>query len=179
LWRRWWRSLHQLKGWHYTLRLTLGLAAAEAIAALWQQPKAYWIAVTVVIVVRRGSEPPLVRVVQRFAGTCVGVLIGGSVVGWVPPSWAVVALVAVLSGARPVFRDRNYAAYATVMTPLVVLLLDLGRETSASTMGYRLLDTVIGCGIALVLMLPMTLIAARLARRPRTDEKRNSDGRVG
>jgi hypothetical protein len=59
-------------------------------------------------------------------------------------------VVAVLAGARPLLKERNYAAYATIMTPLLVLLLDLGRTRSLSTVGYRLIDTVIGCAIALI-----------------------------
>ncbi|WP_198682889.1 hypothetical protein [Kribbella sp. VKM Ac-2569] len=35
------------------------------------------------------------------------------------------------------------------MTPLVVLLMDLGRTPGFSTIGYRLIDTVIGCLIAI------------------------------
>jgi len=36
------------------------------------------------------------------------------------------------------------------MTPLVVLLLDVGRTPSPSTVGYRMIDTIIGCLIALI-----------------------------
>jgi uncharacterized membrane protein YccC len=137
-----------LDGWRYPLQLTICLAIAEVIGALWHQSKAYWIALTVVIVVRR-SGGSLHRAVERCAGTCAGVLIGGALILWVPPSWAIVAVVTVLGGVRPLLKARNYAAYATVMTPLLVVLLELGRTPSLSTVGYRLLDTVIGCLIAL------------------------------
>jgi hypothetical protein len=171
LWRRWTRSLSGLDGWRFAVELTACMLLAEVAGAVWHQSKAYWIALTVVIVVRRSSGS-LIRALQRCAGTCAGVLIGSALVLWVPPMWIVVALVAVLAGARPYLRARNYAAYATVMTPLVVLLLDLGRPTSLSTMGYRLLDTVIGCGIALGIgWLPEWF------RRSR--EMRSTDGDVG
>ncbi|TCO41576.1 fusaric acid resistance family protein [Kribbella antiqua] len=149
LWRRWRRILRTIDGWRYPLQLTVCLATAEVIGALWHQSKAYWIALTVVIVVRR-SGGSLPRAVERCAGTCAGVLIGGTLILWVPPSWAIVAVVTVLGGVRPLLKARNYAAYATVMTPLLVMLLDLGRTPSLSTVGYRLLDTVVGCLIALL-----------------------------
>lgn len=149
LWRRWSRNLRRMDGWRYAAQLVPCLALAEAIGVVWHQDKAYWIAVAVVIVVRR-SGGSLLRATQRCLGTCVGVLIGGAVILWVPPSWAIVGIVSLLAGARPLLKARNYAAYATVMTPLLVLLLDLGRTPSLSTVGYRLIDTVIGCSIALI-----------------------------
>ena len=138
--------------WRYPVQLTVCLAIAEAVGALWHQSKAYWIAVAVVIVVQRAGGS-LLLAIQRCAGTCAGVLIAGALILWVPPSWVIVAVVTVLAGARPLLRARNYAAYATVMTPLLVLLLDLGRTPSLSTVGYRLIDTVIGCLIALLPLL--------------------------
>jgi p-aminobenzoyl-glutamate transporter AbgT len=44
------------------------------------------------------------------------------------------------------------------MTPLVVVLMDLGRTPELSTVGYRLADTVIGCLIAIV---PTVLLRRR------------------
>ena len=133
--RRWWRNLREIDGWRYALQLIPCLALAEVIGVLWHQSKAYWIAVAVVIVVRR-SGGSLLRAIQRCIGTCAGVFIGGVVILWVPPSWVIVAVVTVLAGARPLLKARNYAAYATVMTPLVVLLLDLWQTPSLSTAGY-------------------------------------------
>jgi len=149
LWRRWLRNLRRIDGWQYALRLVPCLALAEIVGVLWHQEKAYWIAVAVVIVVRRRGGS-LLRATQRCLGTCAGVLIGAAVILWVPPPWAIVVIVGALAGARPLLKDRNYAAYATVMTPLLVLLLDLGRTPDLSIVGYRMADTVIGCSIALL-----------------------------
>lgn len=149
LWRRWSRNLRRMDGWRYAAQLLPCLALAEVICLLWHQDKAYWIAVAVVIVIRR-SGGSLLRATQRCLGTCAGVLVGGALILWIPPSWLIVAIVTLLAGARPLLKARNYTAYATVMTPLLVLLLDLGRTPSLSTVGYRLIDTVIGCSIALI-----------------------------
>jgi hypothetical protein len=147
--RRWRRSLRGLPGRQYPLRLMVCLAVAEAVGLLWHQDKAYWIAVTVAIVVRRRLDGALVRAVQRAAGTAAGVLAGTAFVWWAPPPWSTVVIVTVLAGIRPLLKARNYALYATVMTPLVVLLLDAGAGVTAATIGYRLADTVVGCAIAL------------------------------
>jgi hypothetical protein len=147
--RRWWGNLHRFDGWRYVVQLVSALALAEVIGVLWHQEKAYWIALAVVIVVRRRGGS-LLRATQRGLGTCAGVVIGGALILWVPPSWAIVVVVSALAGLRPLLKERNYAAYAMVMTPLVVLLMDLGRTPELSTIGYRLIDTVIGCTIAVI-----------------------------
>lgn len=149
LWRRWRGMLHRFDGWQYAVHLLPPLAVASAIGVYWHQEKSYWIALAVVIVVRRRGDS-LLRATERCLGTCVGVLIGGALALWVPPSWAIVAVVGVLAGLRPLLKERNYAAYATIMTPLVVLLMDLGRTPELSTVGYRLIDTVLGCLLAII-----------------------------
>lgn len=149
LWRRWWGMLHRFEGWQYAVQLLPPLAVASAIGVYWHQEKSYWIALAVVIVVRRRGDS-LLRATERCLGTCAGVLIGGALILWVPPSWAIVAVVGVLAGLRPLLKERNYAAYATIMTPLVVLLMDLGRTPELSTVGYRLIDTVLGCLLAII-----------------------------
>ncbi|GAA3082886.1 hypothetical protein JOF29_004543 [Kribbella aluminosa] len=149
LWRRWRGNLRTFDGWQYAVRLVPPLAVAMTIGAFWHQQRSYWIALAVVIVVRRRGGS-LLRATQRCLGTCAGVLLGGALVLWVPPSWLIVAVAGVLAGLRPLLKERNYAAYATIMTPLVVLLMDLGRTPEFSTIGYRLVDTVIGCLLAII-----------------------------
>ncbi|MFI7124572.1 FUSC family protein [Nonomuraea sp. NPDC050153] len=147
--RRWWRTLGSAPGWQYPVRLTACLAAAGVVGLLWPQPTASWIAVTVVIVVRRRLDGAVRRSVERAAGTAAGVAAGSAVLLWVPPSWLFVLLVAVLAAVRPALKERNYTLYATVMTPLVLLLMEGGARVPPVTIGYRLADTAIGCVLAL------------------------------
>ncbi|MEV4572318.1 FUSC family protein [Nonomuraea jabiensis] len=147
--RRWWRTLGNASGWQYPIRLTACLAAAEAVGLLWPQPTASWIAVTVVIVVRRRLDGAARRSAERAAGTAAGVVAGSAVLLWAPPSWLFVLLVAALAAARPALKERDYTLYATVMTPLVLLLMEGGSRVPPPTIGYRLADTAIGCVLAL------------------------------
>ncbi|MFG6192888.1 FUSC family protein [Nonomuraea sp. JJY05] len=147
--RRWWRTLGSASGWQYPIRLTACLAAAEVAGLLWPQPAASWIAVTVVIVVRRRLDGAVRRSVERAAGTAAGVAAGSAALLWVPPSWLFVLLVAALAAIRPVLKERNHTLYATVMTPLVLLLMEGGARVPPATIGYRVADTVIGCVLAL------------------------------
>ncbi|MFI6598321.1 FUSC family protein [Nonomuraea sp. NPDC050536] len=156
--RLWWGRLGTWTGWQYAVRLALCLAVAEGIGAVWAQPSPAWIAVTVVIVVGRRADGALRRPLERAAGTAAGVTAGSAMLLWVPPPWALVPVVAVLAGVRPLLKERNYTLYAMVMTPLVLLLMQGGAPITPATIGYRLADTVIGCAVALAIgYLPWTI----------------------
>jgi len=149
--RRWAGTLRQFAGWRYPLRITLCLAVAEIVGQLWHQPKSYWIALTVAIVVQRQLDGALVRTAQRGFGTLAGVVLGSALLLTTLPTWGLVVAVGVLAAARPLLKVRNYALYAMIMSPLVVLQLDFGQSATLSTMADRLLDTLLGCAIALTL----------------------------
>jgi fusaric acid resistance family protein len=148
---RWRRGLRTVAGWQYLTRLTLCLTAAETVGLLWPQPKSYWIALTVALVVQRSFAAALTRAFERAVGTLAGVLIASAVSLWAFPTWSLILVIGALAGLRPILRNRNYALYATAMTLLIVLLLDLDQASSRSIMIYRLVDTAIGCAIAVTL----------------------------
>jgi len=148
---RWRRSLAHLPGWQYTLRITSCMAAALALERMWPEHHSYWVALTVAIVVTRKMPAALLRTVQRAVGTIVGVLLAGLLLIWALPVWAIIAVVAALAAARPILRAANYAAYAAIMTPLIMLLMDLGARPSPGVFLDRLIATVIGCAIAVTL----------------------------
>jgi fusaric acid resistance family protein len=149
--RRWRNALRTVAGWQYTIRITLCLAAAETVGLLWPQPKSYWIALTVALVVQRSFAAALTRAFERVVGTLAGVLIASAVSLWELPTWSLILAIGALAGLRTILTNRNYALYATAMTLLIVLLLDLDQASSRSTMIYRLVDTAIGCAIAVTL----------------------------
>jgi len=149
--RRWRGTLRTLEGWRFTLRLVPCLLAAEVVARNWGRGHGHWIALTVVLVVQRDLSAALTRTLQRASGTLVGVILGGLFMAMGPPAWGSVVAIAVLAAARPVLRSGNYMAYSAAMTPLVILLMDLGAQDLASSLIDRLLATLIGCALALAL----------------------------
>jgi len=140
-----------MPGWQYALRIGLCLAAAEAIAYAWGQHWSYWIAIVVVIIVQRSFRSAIARAFQRAIGTFAGVLIASVLLLWFPPAWLLIMIIGVLSGLRPFLRVRNYTLYAAVMTPLIIIVLQFGDTLSAAVIAYRLIDTVIGFFIVLIL----------------------------
>ena len=149
--RRWKRSLTRLKGWQYTLRITLCLAAAEALELFWPGHRGYWIAVTVVIVAHRNLQEAVPRTIHRATGTAIGVLLISLFMLWASSAWGVVILIAVLAALRPMLLETSYLAYAAVQTALVILLLEFGQEVSWMVLIERMAATLAGCALALTL----------------------------
>ena len=149
--RRWRKSLARLSGWQYVLRIGSCLAAAAAFESIWPLHHGYWVSITVVIVVQRNLQTALTRTFHRAAGTVLGVLLISLLLLITPPIWALLLIIAALSAVRPILLETNYTAYAAVMTPLVILLLDFGQDPSWAAVVDRLAATLAGCFLALTL----------------------------
>jgi hypothetical protein len=146
----WKKSLKRFAGWQYAVRITSCIIVVELIKIIWPFQRGYWILLTVAIVVQRDITKLLPRMFQRGAGTFLGVILSSLLIFFVPASWLLVLIIGALAAARIVLRETNYLAYAAVMTPLVIILLDFGRVPSWETILDRLLSTIVGCVISLI-----------------------------
>jgi hypothetical protein len=149
--RRWRKSLARLSGWQYVVRISSCLGAAAIFEWILPLHHGYWVSVTVVIVVQRNLQTAAARAFHRAAGTVLGVLLISLLLLASPPVWALLLIIAALAAARPILLETNYTAYAAVMTPLVILLLDFGQDPSWADVVDRLAATLAGCGLALTL----------------------------
>jgi len=149
--RRWRKSLTRLSGWQYVVRISSCLAAAAVFEWNWPLHHGYWVSITVVIVVQRNLQTALARAFHRAAGTVLGVLLISLLLLSSPPVWALLLVIAALAAVHPILLETNYTAYAAVMTPLVILLLDFGQDPSWAAVVDRLAATLAGCGLALSL----------------------------
>ncbi len=146
---RWRRSLTQLAGWNYALRLTVCVVIAAALRLLWPDHHLHWIALTVALLTDRQIEPLPVRTTQRALGTALGVLATGLLLISSLPAWALAVLIGALAALRPLLRARNYLAYSAVMTPLIVIIMDARRPLSFGLLADRLVATLIGAALVI------------------------------
>ncbi|MFI6785829.1 FUSC family protein [Nonomuraea sp. NPDC050383] len=171
-----WRGMWSATSRQYAGRLAACLGAAQVIALLWPHPTASWISVTVVIVVRRRLTGAARRAVERAAGTALGALAVAVMPAWASAAWPLALLVAGLAALRPPLKDRRPAAYAAVMTPLVLLL---SGGASAGMAGHRIADTAIGCALALGFgYLPWAVRHRKDAARSGKDAARSRENAV-
>jgi Fusaric acid resistance protein-like len=146
---RWRRALAHLAGWQYALRLALCLSVAGALRWIWPDHHLHWIALTVALLAEWQIDAFPVRTTQRALGAAFGMLATGLLLVYTPPAWALVAVMGVLAGLRPLLRARNYLAYTAAMTPLIILLVDAGRPPGLGVLIDRLVATLIGAALVI------------------------------
>ena len=136
--------------WVHALRLAVCMAVAGVLVDLLPFDRSYWVFLTVAIVLKPDFGSVFGRAILRGGGTFVGALVGAGILAVDPNGWVLVVLVAVIGFLLPIAQVRNYGMFATVLTPLVVIQLDLGRAGTWDLVLARLLDTVVGCAVVLV-----------------------------
>jgi len=136
--------------WLHALRLALCMAIAGALVDLLPLDRSYWVFLTIAIVLKPDFGSVFARAILRGGGTFIGALIGAGILAINPNGWLLVVLMAVIAFLLPISQVRNYGMFATVLTPLVVVQLDLGRAGTWDLVLARLLDTVVGCAVVLI-----------------------------
>ena len=134
-------------------RMGIALAVAGGIGAAIHATNGYWIALTVAAALQ-GTSPLHARrrALERGGGTAVGAVIAGGLVALDPAPGVVVGIIAVLQGLTETAIPAFYALGAALLTPIPILLLHIADPVANS--GHfvvaRLLDTAIGCVVAIV-----------------------------
>ncbi|MFD3455274.1 FUSC family protein [Streptomyces sp. NPDC058691] len=150
-------------GREYGLRVAVCVTASAAVALALRADYWYWLPLTAAFLVKPDIGPLFSRVVNRFVGTALGVLVfaglaaalGGGL--W----WTVVC--ASVAGALLPFSFRHFGLQTSVVTLMVLAFVWVGGDTQAAA--DRLLDTAIACAIVVVVghLPPLTNPTARVA----------------
>jgi uncharacterized membrane protein YccC len=91
------------------------------------------------------------RAVQRGLGTVTGAVLGAVIITAIPYGpWLLIPF-GLLAALLPYGRSRNYGLMAVFLTPLVVVLIDLLAPGGWRLAEDRLVDTLIGCAIVLLI----------------------------
>jgi uncharacterized membrane protein YccC len=105
---------------------------------------------TVAIVLKPDFGSVFTRAVQRGLGTLLGVLIGSALLAVLPRDAWVLAALAAFAGLLPWARGANFGLFSVFQTPLIILLLELTLPRGPGLVAARLVDTLVGCLIVLV-----------------------------
>ncbi|PKW13733.1 FUSC family protein [Saccharopolyspora spinosa] len=133
--------------WAQVCRMLLCLALAEGLGLATGMAEPYWIALTVALVLKPNSGSVLARVLLRAVGTVIGVLIAFALIAFVPTGWWLLPFIVALAAKLPVALGRHYGLFSAVVTALVLLQMSQNQQFLPAA---RLVDTVAGCGIILV-----------------------------
>jgi uncharacterized membrane protein YccC len=127
------------------------VGVAAVMSEILPLQRSYWVVLTVALVLKPDFGSVFARAVQRGIGTVVGAVLGAVILVAVPYGLWLLIPCAIFAALLPYGRSVNYGLLATLVTPLVVLLIDLLHPAGWSLALDRLIDTLLGCAIALVI----------------------------
>ncbi len=153
----------------------LVMAGTAALAFGLDLSHGYWLPIAAMVAMKPSLEQATLVAAQRVAGALIGaaaaallLLIPASEHGLrllaITLGLEVVALVLLMHGAA--IRFWNYAFYTGAIAAGVLILVDLPQPSDYSAEGYRVLWTLCGVAIGVLVMLLASLLAKRTAKAP-------------
>jgi hypothetical protein len=134
-----------------------------------------WLVFAIFLAMQPSLQQSALRAVQRLAGVLVGAA-AAALLLLIPANEHGLKLLSITLGLEVValvllmhavaFFFWNYALYAGAITAAVLILVDLQQPSNYGAEGYRVLWTLCGVGIAVLVMLLARLLARRTAKAP-------------
>jgi len=153
----------------------LVIAGTVALAFGLNLSHGYWLPIAAMVAMKPSLEQATLIAAQRIAGALIGAAVAallllipanetGSRLFAISLGLEVVALVLLMHGAA--VRFWNYALYTGAIAAGVLILVDLPQPTNYSAEGYRVLWTLCGVAIGVLVMLLAGLLGRRTAKAP-------------
>ncbi|WP_353612081.1 FUSC family protein [Mycobacterium sp. GA-1199] len=135
----------------HAIRLSGAVALAACADRLAPVAHGYWIALTVLMVLRPETAHTYTRCVGRLAGIGTGVVVASVIVMLAHPTGLIAAALATLGLAATYAATKTgYIATSAALAASVVFLLEIDAATSGATLEDRLFSIVVGGGLAVV-----------------------------
>ena len=134
----------------FALRLMASIGVAGWLSEVLALARSYWVVLTVAIVLKPDFGSVFARALQRGIGTILGAVLGAIILAVVPYGPWLLIPYGILAALLPYGQSRNHGLFATFLTPLVVVLIDLLAPAGWHLALDRLLDTLLGCAIVLL-----------------------------
>jgi uncharacterized membrane protein YccC len=150
----------------HAIRLAGALTAATVVSHLLPVERGYWLPLTVLVVLQPDFGATFSRGFARIAGTVLGVGVVTALLAALRPGPVLLAVLTVaLAFAAMSLLRVSFAAFSACVTAVITVLLAFAGLPGFSTVGDRLLDTVLGGVIAMLAYLVWpTWEAVRLRR---------------
>jgi uncharacterized membrane protein YccC len=147
----------------YGATAAVGLALVMSIHLV----KGYWVLITIAVVLRPYAAMTLQRTVLRTGGTMLGAVIAASILVATERSVALIVIMFVSAMLTFSLMSLNYGLGVVFLTPMVIVLISTGQPGDWGLAGHRMLNTLIGAGLAL---LGGYLLWPKVDRRELVDE---------
>ena len=135
----------------HALRTAVCLSAALWISRELKLPHGYWLPMTAAIVLRPDFAATFTFGLLRVVGTVLGLILTTALLYITPEQpWAHLALMAVLCMAFRYLATAHYGIAVAALTGAVVILLSFEGVNSGAAVMDRVINTALGCGMALL-----------------------------
>ncbi|AOM40645.1 YccS family putative transporter [Xenorhabdus hominickii] len=131
----------------HAIRMSALLCTGYAIIQLFDLQRGYWILLTSLFVCQPNYSATRRRLALRVIGTLAGILIGLPILYFVPSTEGELVLIVISGVLFFAFRNSQYAHATLFITLLILLSFNLLGEGFEVALP-RIIDTLIGCGIA-------------------------------
>jgi hypothetical protein len=132
--------------WNVAVRhaavMAVACGASTAVAVHYDWPKAYWLVMTLAIVLRPYAIDSLTRNRHRVIGTLAGAVLA-AVLSPLPQPVLLVAAAICMALTMAYLLENNYVLQVTFMTPMVIFLISSGSvDDTLSLDGLRVIYTL-------------------------------------
>jgi hypothetical protein len=139
----------------------LAVAIAVGIAFGLHLPNADWMPIATLVAMKPSLEQSALVAEQRVAGAILGALVAALFLLTIDNKHALEAIVVVFAFAAAALRTVNYAIYCAAIAALVLIADDIPHPADLTDEIRRVLFTLAGVGIAVLVM----LLASQLQKR--------------
>lgn len=157
----------------FALIRAIAIAITFALAFGLNLPHGYWMPIAAIVAIKASLDQTMIAAIQRIAGALIGSAVAVLLL-LIPASQSGLRLFAVDRGLEVVafvllmhavaIRYWNYALYYATITAAALTLTDLLHPSKYADEGEKVLWTLCGAGIAVLVMLLAGLLSKRAPR---------------
>jgi len=136
----------------HAIRLSICFMIGFAIAEGFNLTKGEWIVLTSLFVCQPSYSETRRRLFQRVLGTLTGVIVGVPLIQLLPTIAGQILLMLTASFFFFSWLRRKYATAVVFITIFVLCVFNLGTHHGVAAMVPRLIDTLIGSGLAIIVV---------------------------
>jgi uncharacterized membrane protein YccC len=134
----------------HALRLALITTFAELLASVLQLPRGYWITLTALVALKPNFGGTSETTVQRVIGTVLGGIMGIILILLVKNPLAIAVCFLLLVFVAMAVRLLSYSIFIILLTPAIILLLNLINAGGWEVGVLRIFDSFLGGALALL-----------------------------
>lgn len=148
----------------FALIRAVAVAIAVGISFGLKLPDADWMPIAAIIAMKPSLQQSALIAAQRVAGTIVGAVVAVAVLLPVDNITALEVIVVVLLALAASIRTMSYTFYTAAVAAAVLIAADVPDPSNLSHEGRRILFTLAGVGIAVIVLLLAGLLQKRTAK---------------